>query len=186
MSLSDDDKQRFAELHRRQDYRSCLTLLSTSLAEATFQRCLLSTRDEHEADDLVSEIYLRVFEKLGQLRDPYAVAGWYWRIVDRECSRRHRSLFKRFLGSRAEAASLHHAPAPEDDAEQKAIAARVQEYMRSLDVLDRVILDNVFHRRRKLPEVSEFLSTELTYEATKKRYQRAHKRLKEIIAGDKT
>ncbi len=52
--------------------------------------CLAHTRDPHEAEDCVQETFLKILDKVGELRDPAHSRAWLFQIARRVCIDRAR------------------------------------------------------------------------------------------------
>lgn len=55
-----------------------------------YARTLMSTRDVHEAEDLVQETFLRAYNKIGSLKDPAQFRAWVMMISRNLCTDRGR------------------------------------------------------------------------------------------------
>lgn len=60
-----------------------------------FQWASALTGDEDEADDVVQETFVRVFEKLGSYRGDGSFEGWLYRITRRAAGQRRRTALRR-------------------------------------------------------------------------------------------
>jgi len=55
-----------------------------------YSRALMSTRDVHEAEDIVQETFLKAYNKIGSLKDPAQFRSWTMMIARNLCTDRGR------------------------------------------------------------------------------------------------
>lgn len=69
---------------RRRDRRA-QRLLYDTLAPMAMGVCMRYARDRDEAQDIMQDGFVRVFEKVGQVRDPQRLASWAYKVIVNEC-----------------------------------------------------------------------------------------------------
>lgn len=69
---------------RRHDRRAQRELYD-ALAPMAMGVCMRFMRDRDEAQDVMQDGFVRVFENLGQLRDPQQAGAWAYRVMVNEC-----------------------------------------------------------------------------------------------------
>jgi len=90
--------------------------------------------DPHRCEDVLQDVYLAVYQKIGQLRDPQAFRGWFCSIVINRCRRLLRERTPEPLDDFLEV------PASAGMAERVQDRLQVQDAMARLNDQDRVIL----------------------------------------------
>lgn len=90
--------------------------------------------DSHRCEDVLQDVYLAVYQKIGQLRDPEAFRGWFCSIVINRCRRILRERPVQSLDD------LLEVPASTEMAERVQDRLQVQDAMARLNDQDRVIL----------------------------------------------
>ncbi len=93
--------------------------------------------DSHRCEDVLQDVYLAVYQKIGQLRDPEAFRGWFCSIVINRC---RRLLRERPQDSLEELLETSPGPTTAGMAERVSDRLQVQDAMARLNDQDRVIL----------------------------------------------
>ena len=57
---------------------------------AVFGVCLANTKNLHDSEDIMQDVFLKAFTKLNTLRDPQRIRGWLLQITRRACIDHHR------------------------------------------------------------------------------------------------
>jgi len=68
--------------------REALNELLKAVQEPLYRYIVSVTRDEHLSEDILQEVFIRIYRKLGWLREPEVFRGWAYRIATRETLRR--------------------------------------------------------------------------------------------------
>src|SRR4030095_5316185 len=68
--------------------REALNQLLEAVQEPLYRYILSVTRDEHLSEDILQEVFLRIYRKLRWLQEPEVFRGWAYRIATRETLRR--------------------------------------------------------------------------------------------------
>lgn len=85
--MATDARETLLVLRAQVGDREALTTLLVSVQEPLF-RCLFHLAGETQlAEDLLQEVFLRIFRKIGWLRDPRLFRPWCYRICTREAFR---------------------------------------------------------------------------------------------------
>lgn len=74
---------------RRHDRRAQRALYDT-FAPMAMGVCLRYVHDRDEAQDLLQEGFVRVFEHIGKVRDPERLGAWIYRLMVNECLKYYR------------------------------------------------------------------------------------------------
>ena len=64
-----------------------LNELFKSVQEPVFRYIVSLVRDEHLAEDILQEVFMRIYRKLRWLREPQAFRAWTYQIASREAFR---------------------------------------------------------------------------------------------------
>jgi RNA polymerase sigma-70 factor, ECF subfamily len=138
-------------------------------------------RDEWVADDLTQETFVRVQDRLGDLKDPSKLSSWIFRIAYNLCQDHFRAAGKSVLNGEAdeEEMGVVEEGSVQKAFEQHQMSACVQEEIDRLPESLRTVLlmsDGMEFSQR---EISEVLG--ITVENVKVRLHRARKKLKELL-----
>ncbi|HLM35803.1 MAG TPA: sigma-70 family RNA polymerase sigma factor [Gaiellaceae bacterium] len=95
---------------------------------------------EHDSEDVFQEVFAKVYEHLGRLRDDEAVRPWIAQLTRRACIDRLRA------GARVEVTEDVEPDAVDETLEQLDEAMAVHDALATLDVNCREILDRFFAR----------------------------------------
>lgn len=142
---------------------------------------LAVVKNEWAADDLIQETFLRVQEKLDELKDPLKITSWIFRIAHNLCLDYFRQPKPESMDSDDLLKTLDRA-APEDVAarmEQSEMSECVQNQMNLLPESLRVVLVLYDQMEFSHREIAEVLET--TIPNVKVRLHRARKKLKSIL-----
>ena len=74
---------------RRHDRRAQRALYD-ALAPMAMGVCMRYMRDRDEAQDVVQEGFVRVYENLGKVRDPQQMEAWAYKVMVNECLKHYR------------------------------------------------------------------------------------------------
>ncbi len=64
-----------------------LNELFRSVQEPLFRYIVSLVRDQHQAEDILQEVFIRIYRKLRWLREPEAFRAWTYQIASREAFR---------------------------------------------------------------------------------------------------
>jgi RNA polymerase sigma-70 factor (ECF subfamily) len=67
--------------------REALDELFKSIQEPLFRYVVSLVRDQHLAEDILQEVFIRIYRKLRWLREPQAFRAWSYQIASREAFR---------------------------------------------------------------------------------------------------
>ena len=67
--------------------REALNELFRSVQEPLFRYVVSLVRDQHLAEDILQEVFIRIYRKLRWLREPEAFRAWTYQIASREAFR---------------------------------------------------------------------------------------------------
>ena len=67
--------------------REALNELFKSIQEPLFRYLVSLVRDQHQAEDILQEVFIRIYRKLRWLREPQAFRAWSYQIASREAFR---------------------------------------------------------------------------------------------------
>jgi len=133
--------------------------------------------DFHLAQDVAQEAFIVAFERLGQLREPEAFAGWFRRIVWSECGRATRRRSVLSLGLEAAADVPTDTPGPDQIVEQADMNERVLHAIRELPPPEREVTTLFYINEHSQNNIADFLGVPVS--TVKNRLRAARDRLKE-------
>jgi len=93
-----------------------LNELFRSVQEPLFRYVVSLVRDQHLAEDILQEVFMRIYRKLRWLREPQAFRAWSYQIASREAFR-YLNRERRWTDQVRDEAVLAHVPAAETDGE---------------------------------------------------------------------
>jgi RNA polymerase sigma factor (sigma-70 family) len=131
---------------------------------------------EHEAEDIFQEVFARVFENLGKLRDDDAIRPWIAQVTRRLCINMLRSAGREQLTEQDA-----EVPDPDDVLERLDDSLTVHEALARLPGHCREILDRFFARDESYRQIGEAL--ELPSGTIASRISRCLKKLREELEG---
>jgi len=135
--------------------------------------------DFYLAEDAAQEAFISAWQKLGQLRQPEAFAGWFRRIVLTECNRLTRGKRPRTM-SLDEGANLHTSLAdPQTAIERDELTKAVFMAIKKLSLNERMVVVLFYVKEYSQNEISAFLDLPLTTVA--KRLYSAKVRLRAMM-----
>ena len=158
-----------------------------------YRYILRLVRDEHEAEDLTQETFLRAHRQLDALQDPAALTVWLYRIATHVCYDRFRQASYRHPVASLDVASEEssdagdgqpadtRAPRLDQVIEQGEMSECVRGFLEELsDDYRMVVLLHDLHEMTN-PEIAQMLGCSL--ETVKIRLHRARRKLKAALAG---
>lgn len=135
--------------------------------------CLAHARDIHDGEDIMQEVFLKAFSKLGMLREPQKARAWLLQITRRTCIDYHRT-------------RTHADPIPEDlAAPNDQNPDRIASLHRAIQQLPDTLREPItlfYLNGHSSASVARTLGISET--AARSRLTRARLRLHEILCGD--
>ena len=96
--------------------REALNELFKSVQDPLFRYIVSLVRDQHLAEDILQEVFIRIYRKLSYLREPEAFRAWAYQIASREAFR-HLNRERRWTDQVRDEGTLTAVPANEHDSE---------------------------------------------------------------------
>ena len=96
--------------------REALNELFRSVQDPLFRYVMSLVRDQHLAEDILQEVFIRIYRKLRWLREPEAFRAWTYQIASREAFR-HLSRERRWSEQVRDEATLMAVPVDERGSE---------------------------------------------------------------------
>jgi len=134
---------------------------------------LAHARNVHDGEDIMQEVFLKAFSKLGMLRDPHKARAWLLQIARRTCIDYHRT--------RTSAGPIPEDLAAPKDQTQDRIASLHRAILQLPDTL-REPITLFYLNGHSSAGVARTLGISET--AARSRLARARLRLHEILSGD--
>ena len=87
--MADEAQQRESwwVLQAQSGSHEALNELFKSVQEPLFRYIVSLVRDQHQAEDILQEVFIRIYRKLRWLREPSAFRAWTYQIASREAFR---------------------------------------------------------------------------------------------------
>ena len=87
--MADEASQRESwwVLQAQSGSHEALNELFKSVQDPLFRYIVSLVRDQHQAEDILQEVFIRIYRKLGWLREPAAFRAWTYQIASREAFR---------------------------------------------------------------------------------------------------
>jgi RNA polymerase sigma-70 factor (ECF subfamily) len=105
------EREAFLVLRAQSGDRQALDALLASVQEPLYRYLLSLVRERHPAEDALQETFVRVYRKLGWLREPELFRPWAYRIATREALR-HLKRERRWTEQVRDEEALKSLPAP--------------------------------------------------------------------------
>ena len=86
-STTDSDRELFCVLRAQSGSHEALDELLRILQEPLFRYVCSLVRDQSQAEDILQEVFFRIYRKLKWLREPRALWPWAYQITTRETFR---------------------------------------------------------------------------------------------------
>ena len=136
--------------------------------------------DEHAAEDAVQAAFIVMLDRLGQLREPQALAAWFRQIV--------RSQAMRILRRRSESLSPtagHDQPdraaGPDESAQSRELQVLMREAVRRLPPANQQAAEMFYFDQRSLSQIAGSLGVPAG--TVKRRLHDARQRLRDMLLG---
>jgi RNA polymerase sigma-70 factor (ECF subfamily) len=136
--------------------RAALDALLAALQEPLFGFVASITGDRTLAEDVLQDVFVRVYTQLGWLRDPRLFRPWAYRIAAREAVRQAR--LQRQVDARFDAdTALDEVPAPEPETADPWLRERLPALLDALSPASRAVLTLHYLQDFSLSETAELL-----------------------------
>lgn len=135
--------------------------------------------DAYLAQDTAQEAFVVAWQKLAQLREPAAFAGWFKRIVLTQCNRLLRCKRLQIVPLEAGANASHADPGPHFLAERRELLTRVLQAINALPENERLVTTLFYVNGYTQADIGEFL--ELPVSTVNKRLYSARQRVKDSV-----
>lgn len=132
--------------------------------------------DFHLAEDAAQEAFLIAYQRLGQLREPRAFAGWFGRIVISQCRRITRSKSLPLTGLDVAVTVPSSVPGPRQNLERRETKDKVLAAIAALPEHQRMATTLFYINGYSQKDVAEFLEVPIT--TVKKRLHDSRTKLK--------
>lgn len=140
--------------------REALNDLLKAVQEPLYRYILSLARDQNLSEDILQEVFIRIYRKLGWLREPGVFRSWAYRIATRETVR-HLKRERRWDDQIRDEAALQAIPAPP---REEFGAEHLEQLSRSLENLSpasRAVLALYYLHEMSLIEVAGILEIPL-------------------------
>lgn len=162
--MNDAFEQQLVERARQGD-RNAFQQIVESHKEQVFQLALGMTRNHHDAEDMVQEVFLKAYRSLQRFRGQAKLSSWLYRITFNTCHdarRRQRPEESRSLAEAGEAATLQLAEEspmadPHRRSESQQIGHRVRSALGQLTTAERSVFVLRHYNQLSTREAAEAL-----------------------------
>ena len=157
----DAEREAFLVLRAQSGDREALDALLASVQEPLFRYVLSLVRERRSAEDALQETFVRVYRKLGYLREPGLFRPWAYRIATREAFRqlkRERRWAEQVLDEDAQGALA--APPPRGEFGHE-LSARLRETVAALSPASRAVVVLYYLHEMSLEETAAVLGVPL-------------------------
>ena len=141
--------------------RAALDALLASVQEPLYRYLLTLVRERHLAEDALQEAFVRVYRKLGYLREPALFRPWAYRVATREAFR-HLKRERRWAEQvrDEEALKTLRAPPPREELAPE-LLARLHETVAGLSPASRAVVVLYYLHEMSLEETADVLGVPL-------------------------
>ncbi|MDG5799430.1 RNA polymerase sigma factor [Marinilabiliaceae bacterium ANBcel2] len=152
--------------------------------QKVFQTSIGFVRDISEAEDLVQDIFIKVYEKLDKFKGESAFSTWLYRIavnmaINRSRKLKMRSFFSSVEGSEVLLNEVYRSVGNDTIIEEKEKRAIIQKAIEKLTLMQRKVFVLSYYQDMANSEVAEVLG--ITVKAVESLLFRARKRLQEQL-----
>ena len=155
------EREAFLVLRAQSGDREALDALLASVQEPLYRYLSTLVRERHLAEDALQETFVRVYRKLGWLREPGLFRPWAYRIATREAFRqlkRERRWAEQVRDE--EALSAVAAPPPREELAPE-LSARLRETVAGLSPASRAVIVLYYLHEMSLEETAAVLGVPL-------------------------
>ncbi|HEX6650413.1 MAG TPA: RNA polymerase sigma factor [Pyrinomonadaceae bacterium] len=131
--------------------------LFRSVQEPLFRYIVSLVRDQHLAEDILQEVFIRIYRKLRWLREPEAFRAWTYQIASREAFR-HLKRERRWSDQVRDEATLTALPFDGNDGEfPREMIATLPQFVESLSPASRAVVVLFYLHEMSLVETAAVL-----------------------------
>lgn len=171
------------KIHKEETRQYGFNLLVREYQERVYWHVRKMVIDHDDADDLVQEIFIKVWKNLGKFREDAKLYTWIYRIATNECLNFLKKKKRRFFipihdleGELTE--KLQSNVSPEGDEVQ----LKLQQALLKLPDKQRLVFNMKYFDEMKFSEIAEI--TETSIGALKASYHHAVKKIENFINSD--
>lgn len=155
------EREGFLVLRAQSGDRAALDALLASVQEPLYRYVLSLVRERALAEDALQETFVRVYRKLGWLREPGLFRPWAYRIATREAFR-HLKRERRWAEQVRDEDALRSLPAPPPREEvARELSARLRESVAALPPASRAVVALYYLHEMSLEETAAVLGVPL-------------------------
>ncbi len=147
--------------------------------QTVYALCYHRIGDFQDAQDLVQEIFLKVYLSLNQLRDPGKFSGWLYRIAINSCNLWLRKRSKKTLSLEDPDKYQHISPSVYEGYQRKELESKIKEALSRLSENNRLVITLHYLGGHSYNEIADFLNLPLT--TVKSRVHEGRKQLKKEL-----
>ena len=154
-------REGFLVLRAQSGDREALDALLASVQEPLYRYVLGLVGERHSAEDVLQETFMRIYRKLGWLREPALFRAWAYRIATREAFR-HLKRERRWAEQSRDEDALDALPAPPPREEfAPELSARLHELVARLSPASRAVVVLYYLHEMSLEETADVLGVPL-------------------------
>lgn len=155
------EREGFLVLRAQTGDREALDALLGSVQEPLYRYALSLVGERQLAEDVLQETFVRVYRKLGYLREPALFRPWAYRIATREAFR-HLKRERRWSEQVRDEEALNALPAPPAREEfAPALSGRLRETVAGLSPASRAVVVLYYLHEMSLQETADVLGVPL-------------------------
>lgn len=155
------EREAFLVLRAQSGDREALDALLASVQEPLYRYLLTVVRERHLAEEALQETFVRVYRKLGWLREPELFRSWAYRIATREAFRQLKRERRWAEQVRDEdALEAVAAPPPREEFAHE-LSARLRETVAGLSPASRAVVVLYYLHEMSLEETAAVLGVPL-------------------------
>ena len=155
------EREAFLVLRAQSGDRGALDELLASVQEPLYRYVLSLVRERHLAEDVLQETFVRVYRKLGWLREPGLFRPWAYRIATREAFRQLKRERRWAEQVRDEETLVAVAAPPPREEFAHELSARLRETVAGLSPASRAVVVLYYLHEMSLEETAAVLGVPL-------------------------
>ncbi len=177
-----EDEQILQQFRREESRHSAFTFLVEKYQERIYSHVRRMVIDHDDADDLLQEVFIKVYNNLDNFKGSSQLFTWLYRIATNECLRFLEKKRKRYFLPIADvtgelARKLGSSPHVDGDA----IQLKLQKAVLTLPDKQRVVFNMKYYEEMKYETMAEITGTSIG--SLKASYHHAVKKIEEILTN---
>ncbi|MGD1959946.1 MAG: RNA polymerase sigma factor [Fulvivirga sp.] len=175
-----EDKELLEKLRNEETRNFAFNQLVRKYQERIYWHIRKMVIDHDDADDIVQDVFVKVYKAIGKFREDAQLFTWIYRIATNECltflNKKKRRFFLPIGDVEAE---LNNKLATSSDLDGDQIQMKLQKALLKLPAKQRLVFNMKYYDEMKYEEISEITNTSVG--ALKASYHHAVKKIEDLL-----